>query len=609
MKKWQATILLTSLTLGVTQPLATLAAPSLRTTVVAQAATTSDTTKSDIAVEGDYGVHWYLTTSGELHLEAGTLAEPTSSEITGNKGQLVTQIALKEGKPASTEADLNKVGEQVTKVVLDGPVATSSNATNLFAQFGFVSEYVNLDKLDTSAATTMKGMFLSGQSFVDPADNKTKTGNNVLQSLDVSHFDTSHVTDMSFMFYQLRKVSNLDLSHFNTDNVTTTMSMFVNDASLQELDMSKLTFASLKSALYMFSGSNVQILRLDSFAPPADFSGSSMFNGKTNLWQLTLGPKTIFKSTSTYLNDPNTMNDDEFLHSWEAVGEGTVQNPLGERYAKGAEVAALYSGDHNPTSVETYVWEPAVRVIEPVTPPVTPPDTQQGQPVTVKYVDAQGKKLADDQVLTGTLGATYTAERLAISGYKLSTVTGDESGTFGSTPTTVTFHYAADLSTGGSGATVVPITGVLYAKKTINLYSSKNFSKKTKKVTYRKQKRTNRPMFVVTGNAKSKQGYRRYKVRDVNHHSKTAGKTGYITAKSAYVSSVYYAKKQNKVKVLNAKGVNAYKQKSLKGKVRHYKKGQTLKVKKIVSYKKTTRFQLTNGKYVTANKKLVIAQK
>lgn len=606
MKKWQATILLASLTLGVTQPLATLVGPSVRTAVTAKAATTSDPTKSDIAVEGDYGVHWYLTTSGELHLEAGTLAEPTSSEIAGNRGQLVSQIALKEGNSAPTEADLNEVGEQVTKVVLDGPVATSSNATNLFAQFGFVSEYVNLDKLDTSAATTMKGMFLSGQSYVGATGGRT--GNNVLQSLDISHFDTSHVTDMSFMFYQLRKVANLDFSHFNTDNVTNTTSMFLNDATLQELDMSKLTFASLKNAAYMFSGSNIQILRLDSFAPPADFGGSSMFNGKSTIWQLTLGPKTIFTKDNTYLNDPNTMDDDEFLHSWEAVGEGTVQNPLGERYAKGAEVAALYKGDHNPAAVETYVWEPTERVIEPVTPPVNPPVTL-GQPVTVKYVDAQGKKLANDQILTGTFGATYTAERLAITGYKLDKVTGDERGTFGSTPTTVTFHYATDLSTGGSGATVVPITGVLYAKKTINLYSSKNFSKKTKKVTYRKQKRTNRPMFVVTGNAKSKQGYRRYKVRDVNHHSKTAGKTGYITAKSAYVSSVYYAKKQSKVKVLNAKGVNAYKQKSLKGKVRHYKKGQTLRVKKIVGYKKTTRFQLTNGKYVTANKKLVIAQK
>jgi len=61
--------------------------------------------------------------------------------------------------------------------------------------------------------------------------------------------------------------------------------------------------------------------------------------------------------------------------------------------------------------------------------------------------------------------------------------------------------------------------------------------------------------------------------------------------------------------VIAKNGVNAYQQKSLKTKRAHYKKGKQLKVKKIVAYHKTTRFQLTNGKYVTANKKLVLAVK
>jgi len=60
--------------------------------------------------------------------------------------------------------------------------------------------------------------------------------------------------------------------------------------------------------------------------------------------------------------------------------------------------------------------------------------------------------------------------------------------------------------------------------------------------------------------------------------------------------------------VINAKGINAYQQKSLKTKTGHYKSGQKLKIRKIVKFNKTTRFQLTNGKYVSANKKLVIAE-
>ncbi|KRO05066.1 hypothetical protein IV54_GL000458 [Levilactobacillus paucivorans] len=611
MKKWQATLLFTSLVLGITQPIAVLATPNSQPTVTAQAATTqseatqSDTTKGDVVAEGDYGVHWYLTAAGELHLGAGTLKDTPIPPTTGdgsNNGQLSTQIAEAQGITNPKLPQLQEVGAQVTRVVLDGPVATSANAVNLFAQFGHVSEYVNLDKLDTSAATSMKGMFYSDQAYVDPEDNETKNGNNVLTALDVSHFDTSHVTDMTNMFTQLRKVSSYNLSSFNTDQVTNAGSMFFGNSSLKSLDMSHLTFANLKVAAFMFSGSDLEVLRLDSFAPPANFTGWAMFGGKSTLQQLTLGPKTTLTG-DTYLNDANTIEDEAFLDKWQAVGSGKVKNPLGDKYDTGRAVTTLYAGENKPSAVETYVWEPVEREVDP-----TPAPVEQGQPVTVKHLDTKGKRLAADQVLTGNVGEVYKAECLAINGHKLHKVAGDAKGTFTSTPTTVTFHYIPHQTTGGESDGSVPVNGVVYAKKTINLHSNKNFTDKTPKATYHKQKRANRPVFAVTGYATSKQGYKRYKVRDVNQNSKTAGKTGYITAKYEYVSSAYYILNQKKVKVLGAKGINGYKQKNLKDKVRHYKKGQTLKIKRIISNNKITRFQLTNGQYVTGNKKLVIAE-
>ncbi|KIO96044.1 Type IV pilus biogenesis protein PilO [Levilactobacillus brevis] len=72
---------------------------------------------------------------------------------------------------------------------------------------------------------------------------------------------------------------------------------------------------------------------------------------------------------------------------------------------------------------------------------------------------------------------------------------------------------------------------------------------------------------------------------------------------------MYYAKRHVKIKVINAKGVNAYQKKNLTGKRAHYRYGQQLKVKKIVSHNLTTRFVLSNGTYVTANKKLVMTVK
>ncbi|GEP72085.1 hypothetical protein LRA02_09530 [Lentilactobacillus rapi] len=148
----------------------------------------------------------------------------------------------------------------------------------------------------------------------------------------------------------------------------------------------------------------------------------------------------------------------------------------------------------------------------------------------------------------------------------------------------------------------------VYATKGIYLYKTANFKNSQRIAKYPKVKRVNRPMFVVVNYARSTNGTLRYKVRDVNHGSKTAGKVGYITANRKYVVPVYYQTmpKNDKMTVINKKGVNAYKQVNLTHKITNYKKGTRLTVKKIVKHNLTTRYQLANGNYITGNKKLVI---
>lgn len=148
----------------------------------------------------------------------------------------------------------------------------------------------------------------------------------------------------------------------------------------------------------------------------------------------------------------------------------------------------------------------------------------------------------------------------------------------------------------------------VYATRAIYLYKKANFKPSQRLAKYPKVKRVNRPMFVVTDYARSTNGALRYKVRDVNHGSKTAGKVGYITANSKFVVPVYYQSvpKSQKLTIINKRGVNAYRNVNLTQKVKHYRKGTHLTVKKIVKYRLTTRYQLSNGDYVTANKKLVI---
>ncbi|WP_283679678.1 DUF5695 domain-containing protein [Lentilactobacillus sp. Marseille-Q4993] len=166
-----------------------------------------------------------------------------------------------------------------------------------------------------------------------------------------------------------------------------------------------------------------------------------------------------------------------------------------------------------------------------------------------------------------------------------------------------------ETGTPGSNAETSKLKGsVVYAIKKINLYKKVDFNKKNIISTFKKQKRINRPMFKILSTAKTDRGTLRYKVIDLNNRSRSYKKTGYITANAKYIRPVYYSKlnKSKVITVISKSGANSYKKVSLTGKYKHYKKGAHLKVKKIVKYHLTTRFVLTNGKYVTGNKKLIL---
>nr|WP_137644965.1 MucBP domain-containing protein [Lactiplantibacillus plajomi] len=80
-----------------------------------------------------------------------------------------------------------------------------------------------------------------------------------------------------------------------------------------------------------------------------------------------------------------------------------------------------------------------------------------GEAVTVKYQDVNGKQLHADTTLSGAIGESYTSQPLAITGYRLKTVIGQPSGTFGEQAQTITYVYEADL----------PVTPVENGKVTV----------------------------------------------------------------------------------------------------------------------------------------------
>lgn len=106
----------------------------------------------------------------------------------------------------------------------------------------FASENITaiggLDRLNTSQVTNMASMFEGCQA--------TK--------LNVSTFDTHHVTDMSAMFKDCSKLTQLNVSGFNTALVGSMEDMFAGCAKLESVDVSGFKTFNTRSMKGMFQG-------------------------------------------------------------------------------------------------------------------------------------------------------------------------------------------------------------------------------------------------------------------------------------------------------------------------------------------------------------------
>lgn len=508
-----------------------------------------------------------------------------------------------------------------------------------------------LTNLDTSEVTNMGGMF---------------SGLGGLTSLDVSHFDTSNVISMSYMFAGCEGLKTIDVSNFNTSKVVNMNRMF-SSGGLTHLDVTNFDVSSVGRMQDTFADNEVLTsLDLSNFDMTHLYFYSGMLNRDYKLCELTLGKKT--KAEEFRLEDhpagtpiPNT-NPQKYTtgNGWMAVAKdkgGTIDNPQGALYNK------FFEG--RPAETETYVWEQATTPVtkQDVLVQAVDADTQQpiagtttqkvsgyaGQPytvvgdtyhpvikgytwdgkvpanatgnygsesITVKYVYKKDAKPAEPGKPTTPTKPTTTAPIPGSTGTSTSTNTSstpannagnssssitpanNSSSSSGQAPTTTTKQPTMPKNVAAKGA-------VVYAIKKVGLYKTANFTTNSRKTWYPKKPRLYRPMFVVTGYSRDTNGKLRYQVRDVNHHSKRDGQTGYLTASRNYVRPVYYAAKTSQITVINPRGVNAYRKANLSGKVKNYRQGTVLKVKQIVKHNLTTRYVLTNGQYVTANRKLV----
>ena len=160
----------------------------------------------------------------------------------------------------------------ITQVVFDPSFASARPTTTSF-WFGYMSKLVSItgmeDNLNTSQVTNMRYMFYFCK---------------LLTNLDVSHFNTFQVTDRSDMFDRCNILTSLDVSNFNTANVTNMSKMFYNCSALTTLDLSSFNTANVTDMSSMFENcSALTTIYVDEWSKASLTSSSDMFYNCTNL--------------------------------------------------------------------------------------------------------------------------------------------------------------------------------------------------------------------------------------------------------------------------------------------------------------------------------------
>ena len=179
----------------------------------------------------------------------------------------------------------------------------------------------------------------------------------------IENINTSEVTDMSYMFFQMSGLRSLDLTGFNTENVTNMKNMFsgcsmliwinlrsldtknVTDMSgmfgscmkLEELDLSRFDFSKVTTTSSMFYGcSGMQKINICNAHPDVLTDASMMFFQCLNL-------ETIYCEEDWTTNPSLTKTDKMFEYCPKLKGT------IGKFTPKPAMSYALFDGDHTVT--------------------------------------------------------------------------------------------------------------------------------------------------------------------------------------------------------------------------------------------------------------------
>ncbi|EDH3593748.1 BspA family leucine-rich repeat surface protein [Listeria monocytogenes] len=189
-----------------------------------------------------------------------TGAFPNGSTATWNFDDATGTLTISGGtlvNPNKSIQNLTGISvSEITDIVCEDKLFLSGSCQSLF--YGSAATNLDVSNFDTSQVTDMSYMFYGSVAI----------------NLDLSNFDTSSVTDMSGMLGDT--AANLDLSNFDTSQVNNMSYMFDSSAATS-LDLSNFDTSQVQEMSYMFYGSAATSLDLSNFDTSQVYDMSYMF--------------------------------------------------------------------------------------------------------------------------------------------------------------------------------------------------------------------------------------------------------------------------------------------------------------------------------------------
>ena len=155
--------------------------------------------------------------------------------------------------------------EIITTVIFDESFknARPVSCNHWFANFLSLKKILGINNLNTSNVTDMSYMFWNCKSLTEIDLNNFDTskvkdmkwmfgGCKSLTTLDVSKFNTSKVSDMEGLFAGCSNLTNLDLDNFDTSNATKMANMFCECGNLTHLNVSHFKTSNVTDMYSMF---------------------------------------------------------------------------------------------------------------------------------------------------------------------------------------------------------------------------------------------------------------------------------------------------------------------------------------------------------------------